>query len=258
MASLTKDLRRLIEQIEAWPSVLPAPPPKSKLPHKEEQDPLEPPMAGRSAPAPPPLRLTSSLNRPTNIKPHQLPSMASAVPQRTGLWPPSALSSNIGPQTFDNRVEAMVVHSPSRVSPFMKGPSRPQEGAPSSRARVTGALGGDPFVDPGSLYADRADPRRIDLPAVPGVSFASFTHRFGPDEHLRHLEQLHQPRVPRRPTLYHPLAPRWDGPFVGVPEPLVLPPDHAERLARARAEGGYRNVKPADKPDKEPDAKASE
>jgi len=128
--------------------------------------------------------------------------------------------------------------SPSRASPSFKGLARPQQGAPSSMHKITGRLGGDPFIDPGSMYANRADPQKA-YGAVLGASpFSSVTFRFGPEEHLEHLRWMQQPPARLRPTQYYHGAPDWDGPFVGKPAAIAVPDNHHELLARARAGAG--------------------
>jgi hypothetical protein len=106
---LSKDLKKLIEQIEAWPSVLPPPPPPRKFKEPQQVDVREVQQTrggAGSVPPPPTLRLTSSLAKPppgSKVKQHQLPSMASVAPQRAVLdLEKMALSPAIGPVTYDD------------------------------------------------------------------------------------------------------------------------------------------------------------
>ena len=258
---LSKDLKKLIEQIEAWPSVLPPPPPPRKFKEPQQVDVREVHQTrggAGSVPPPPTLRLTSSLAKPppgSKVKQHQLPSMASVAPQRAVLdLDKMALSPDIGPGTYDDGLpRSFVIRYPGKASPIMMYSARARE-SPSSRGRA-GQL--DPLFDAEDLYAHSANPRRIDTPAILGASpFMSLANRFGPEDYQQHLRYSQQPRVPRRPTAWYHGAPRWDGPFVGEPMPVALPADHRERLVRARAEGGL--PKADDSPEVRPDSSAEQ
>ena len=240
--ALNPELRRLIEAIESWPTAVshaqraaqkpekgraapPGPPGGTSTLHSGDADAEEGEEAessGHARAAAPAPRLSSSLRAPAS---RRLSSMASTVPQRDEEWRRSAIGPGLGPGAYDARPGGLEVRDAVRHSEFFRSnvPQRPEQ---------LGRAG--EVVPPESMYAHSSKPHKPK--AILGVSpFNSTTLRFGVDGHLQsvRIQQLPSPR--RRATSGYQGAPQWDAPYTAAPPPLVVPPDHAERLAAARA-----------------------
>lgn len=233
MQALNPELRKLIDAIEAWPAAVSQyqrAQPKPAKPIKDEaaadggegENDENEELAPSRVLAPPALKLTSSLRAP-GVR--RMPSMASAVEQRDEAWRRSALGPALGPGTYQTTVEALTVHESTRRSRTFRSEvaQRP--------ARI--GLAGEPNLPEGP-YAHAVFPHKP-YGAIPGAAVAGFKSlgiRFGADGHHNDVllqQALRASPPPRKPA--EGLAPQWKD----APPVLVVPPDHAERLAAARA-----------------------
>jgi len=230
VASLSPDIRKLIEAIEAWPAAL------SNAGQSRERGPPTAQPEYEAAPPGPELKLCSALRAPPH---HRTYSMASGVPQRENLLQTGkALSSDIGPGYYPITVHSTVVRDPARRQRHFAStvPARPK--------RLQGPVGVKEIPDPGSAYAHSSEVLPPLSEGISGASpFASLSHRFEPGGYLRALALQQQQPSTKRPTPYRFGAPHWDGPYAPAAEPpLVIPSDHAARLAAARASPGLTSV----------------
>lgn len=261
------ELRKLLESIEAWPGNVanvrqatekamgrlppPSPPPAKVVlddpdlmgaqgDADEDQDALDEHMAltasQRYQDAPRNCVLTSSLRAPST---RHLSSMVSAVPQRDQEWRRSALGPGLGPGSYSIMQQGCEVAEPARESKVFRStiPQRPAQ---------LGVTGEPPAPD--GMYAHSVMPTKPHGKIPASVStFNSLSYRFGAEDHVRHVILRQQPKIPRREMHYWHGAPSWEGPFKptagagdnGGELAQVLPmppgPDHADRLAAARA-----------------------
>ena len=245
------DLRALIEAIEAWPTQVeqaqrsaaqrrrPLARPveddgadadggSSDGSPSIEQDPLDDDEhASKAAPAPA-LQLTSSLKH--NPVAARLSSMASAVPRYQVPWAPAA-NAALGPGIYDHKtVEAVRTHDPVRRSrPFANAaPARP--GFPPREGVADAQYAHSSWPEPAAHGLGEGRAARASAP-----SFVSLRDRFDEAEYLRTVRLLKLQTPKRHATAAGGSTPSWRA--YGAPsEPLLPPPpDHAERLAAARA-----------------------
>lgn len=259
------ELRKLLESIEAWPGNVAqvrqqAERAMGKVQKKEveptvvlddpdlvdpvgadddEQDALDEHMAATRRYVEPPRKcmLSSSLRAPRT---RHLSSMVSAVPQRDQEWRRSALGPELGPGAYsvERARPGLILAEPERQSKIFRS-TLPQ------RPTLLGVTGEPPAPD--SMYAHTIQPAKPAGKLPSGAStFNSLSYRFGVDEHIKGVVRRQQAKVPRREIHYWHGAPSWEGPFKpmnsaptdGEPaQTVVMPPgpDHAERLAAARA-----------------------
>ena len=234
--TLSPDLMKLIDAIEAWPSAvsaiqksvkprthsIPAAGSSGAIEAAEdggdgEEEEEEEEFATRRAGPPPRLnvKLTSSLRAQAT---HRMSSMASAVPQRQQDWRHSALGPSLGPGSYATTVEGCEVRDLARKSHFYRSDA-------PARAKNLGLVGEPPAPD--GMFANTTSPRKPYAQLHGANPFQSCTYRFGADAHLKGLV-LQQKRAPPHRAM---LTPQW----TDAPEQLVIPADHAERLAAARA-----------------------
>ena len=240
------ELRSLIEAIEAWPSNVhhaqaaaqkasgrgrggadatraeEATPSDDAQQHVVQQQQQVAPRG--------PKNLSSSLRAPAT---RHLSSMVSQAPQRGEEWRHSVLGPGIGPGSYATRVQAMreLGTSPRPTTQFLDPlPQRPEH---------FGLVGDAPRAD--GMYAHSMAPAKVAPRIRNAVAFRSTNYRFDDRAYLESVRMAQQPAVPRREIAHWHGAPLWEGPFKpgGDRPTMVLPtapgPDHAERLAAARA-----------------------
>ena len=160
--------------------------------------------------------LGASLRAPPT---HRMSSMTSAVPQRDEEWRRSALGPSLGPGSYQTTIESVEVRDATRKLQIFRSdvPARPPG--------IPGRQGEPPLPD--GLFAQTSSPNKS-YSKVPGTTWGqSLGYRFDAAGYLQGVQLQQRPKKVHRNLQ----APQW----VDEPQPLIVPTDHAERLAAARA-----------------------